>query len=247
MSRQNIYDQPDFFAGYQQIRQRQDNANDLIETPALMQLLPDLTDKRLLDLGCGAGDHCQLFIECGAAHVLGVDLSKKMLALAQHQHAHPAIRYQRLAMEDISQLQGPFDVVVSSLAFHYVADYPALVADIYQLLAPGGVLVFSQEHPLVTCHETGERWTYDKDGQKRYANIAHYSHEGQRQTDWLVDHVIKYHRTFETLINTLLDKGFRLQQIVEPHGSPAVRAQYPRYEDTRHRPDFLVIRAVREG
>ncbi len=34
----------DFFAGYQQIRQRQDNANDLIETPALMQLLPDLTD-----------------------------------------------------------------------------------------------------------------------------------------------------------------------------------------------------------
>ena len=106
MSRQNIYDQPDFFAGYQQIRQRQDNANDLIETPTLMQLLPDLTDKRLLDLGCGAGDHCQLFIERGAAHVLGVDLSEKMLALAQHQHAHPAIRYQRLAIEDISSYRG---------------------------------------------------------------------------------------------------------------------------------------------
>ncbi len=46
---------------------------------------------------------CTLSVE---QHVLGVDLSEKMLALAQHQHAHPAIRYQRLAMEDISRLQG---------------------------------------------------------------------------------------------------------------------------------------------
>jgi hypothetical protein len=41
--------------------------------------------------------------------------------------------------------------VVSSLAFHYVADLPGLLGRIGQWLRPGGLLLFSLEHPVVTA------------------------------------------------------------------------------------------------
>ena len=37
-------------------------------------------------------------------------------------------------MEDISKIEGKFDIVFSSLAFHYVKDYDKLTKDIYNLL-----------------------------------------------------------------------------------------------------------------
>ena len=43
-------------------------------------------------------------------------------------------------------------------AFHYIEDFPALLASIANKLKPNGTLVFSQEHPITTCHKEGERW-----------------------------------------------------------------------------------------
>jgi hypothetical protein len=53
MAKQNIFDNETFFEGYKAIRDREGNANDLFEIPALFSLLPDLKGKSVLDLGCG--------------------------------------------------------------------------------------------------------------------------------------------------------------------------------------------------
>ena len=106
MSRQNIYDDETFFAGYQAIRKNANNANDLFETPALLSLLPDLVDKAVLDLGCGCGDHCAEYARRGARRVLGIDISEKMLAVARAKNADPRVEYRRMAMEDIGTLNG---------------------------------------------------------------------------------------------------------------------------------------------
>lgn len=54
---QNIYDDPDFFAGYKQLRTQGTGLNDVLELPALLSLLPTtLKDLRVLYLGCGSGD-----------------------------------------------------------------------------------------------------------------------------------------------------------------------------------------------
>ena len=42
-----------------------------------------------------------------------------------------------------------FDLVVSVLALHYVDDYRRLVARIAEWLVPGGVVVYSTEHPIL--------------------------------------------------------------------------------------------------
>ena len=52
---QNIYDNTKFFEEYQKMRETKINANELIEIPEIKSMLPDLKDKKILDLGCGAG------------------------------------------------------------------------------------------------------------------------------------------------------------------------------------------------
>ena len=52
---QNIYDRQEFFEGYQRLRENPCSANNVEEKPALFSLAPELTEKRVLDLGCGFG------------------------------------------------------------------------------------------------------------------------------------------------------------------------------------------------
>ena len=131
MSVQNIYDNEIFFSGYSKIRENKSNANELFEKPALFSLLPALKDKTVLDLGCGYGEHCMRFVKEGAKKVTGIDISQKMLAVAKAENAHQSITYLHMPMEDIGDLQERFDIVVSSLAFHYVEDFQALIKNIY--------------------------------------------------------------------------------------------------------------------
>lgn len=243
MSKQNIYDNEVFFAGYKEIRDNEINANTLFEIPALFSMMPDLNNKKVLDLGCGYGEHCQYFVNNGASKVVGIDISEKMLEIAKQEAGDPKISYINMPMEDIDRLAEKFDVVVSSLAFHYVEDYAGLVRKIYELLCPEGVLLFSQEHPLATCHSGGERWTRDESGNKVYANLANYGVEGERKLTWFVDGVIKYHRTFFTLINTLIAAGFRIEKLSEPIPTDELLQKYPEHRNLLHKPDFLLIKA----
>ena len=89
MAKQNIYDNETFFEGYKKIRENEANANNVFEIPALFSLLPNLKGKSVLDLGCGFGEHCKGFIKKGAAKVVGVDISEKMLEVAREECHKP--------------------------------------------------------------------------------------------------------------------------------------------------------------
>lgn len=240
---QNIYDDETFFDGYRRLRENADNANDLFETPALLSLLPNLAGRTVLDLGCGCGDHCAEYARRGARRVLGVDISEKMLSAARRENAGEGIEYRRMAMEDIASLDERFDVVASSLAIHYVQDFAGLARAVYALLNPGGAFVFSQEHPANTCFSGGERWTKDERGEKLYANLSNYSVDGERVSHWFVDGVKKYHRTFSTVLNTLIEAGFILERLVEPVPDEAALRAHPERRDLLHKPDFLLVKA----
>ncbi|MGY3146402.1 2-polyprenyl-3-methyl-5-hydroxy-6-metoxy-1,4-benzoquinol methylase [Bradyrhizobium sp. USDA 3397] len=52
---QNIYDNPDFFAGYSQLPRPVHGLDVAPEWPEIRAMLPDLVGKRVVDLGCGFG------------------------------------------------------------------------------------------------------------------------------------------------------------------------------------------------
>ena len=55
----NIFDDQVFFENYMELRSREDNYNVLLEQPAMLEVLPEMQGKAVLDLGCGYGDNCR--------------------------------------------------------------------------------------------------------------------------------------------------------------------------------------------
>ena len=147
---QNKYDDPTFFSKYSALPRSVRGVISAAEWPAFRALLPDLPGKSLLDLGCGFGWHCRYAREQGARSVVGVDLSEKMLARARAETKDSAVEYRRSAIEDADFHAGRFDVVISSLALHYVESFDAVCQKVFHWLRLGGSFVFSAEHPIFT-------------------------------------------------------------------------------------------------
>jgi SAM-dependent methyltransferase len=242
---QNVYDDEAFFAGYSRMERFGSGWARALEQPDFLALLPDVGGKRMLDLGCGAGQLAFYLASQGAADVTGIDLSERMLGLARAERSHPNVTYQRQAIEAARFPADRFDVIVSSLAFHYVADYAALVGHLADWLVPGGVLVFSTEHPLYTARLPANGWVVDDRGRRTGWSIDHYSDDGPREERWFIPGVRKYHRQLSTLLNTLIDAGFRIDRVLEPVPDQHWLRDRPDDVDERRRPIFLLIRATR--
>jgi 2-polyprenyl-3-methyl-5-hydroxy-6-metoxy-1,4-benzoquinol methylase len=124
---QNIYDNPEFLAGYSQMERFGDGWSRALEQPIFLNMLPDVQGLRVLDLGCGLGQLSYHIANAGATEVVAVDISQTMLELARSERSHPRVSYQREAIEDVRLERARFGLIVSSLALHYVPNYRDLV------------------------------------------------------------------------------------------------------------------------
>lgn len=243
--RENPYDDPAVFQQYSQMPRSRGGLQAAGEWHALRAMLPELTDRRVLDLGCGYGWHCRYAVEQGARLVVGVDVSERMLREARARTASPRITYLRQAIEDIAFPADAFDLVLSSLALHYVADYAEVCARVRRCLAPGGAFVFSVEHPVFTARGD-QQWHVDAEGRPVHWPVDRYFDEGPRQAIFLGERMTKYHRTLTTYVGTLLERGFRLEGLVEPQPAPELMGE-PGMGDELRRPMMLLIVARLAG
>jgi 2-polyprenyl-3-methyl-5-hydroxy-6-metoxy-1,4-benzoquinol methylase len=240
---QNAYDDPEFFAGYSRLERFGAGWTKALEHPSFMALLPDVEGRRVLDLGCGAGYLAHHLAERGAAEVIGVDLSERMLQVARAERGHPRVRYQRAAMEDVDFPAARFDLVVSSLAVHYVGDYAGLMARVARWLASGGHLVYSAEHPIYLTRAAADGWVRDAAGQVQHWAVNGYFAEGLREEDWLKPGVQKYHRTVASLLNGVIEAGLAVERVVEPVPDAGQVRRRPDWGDEWRRPFVLLVRA----
>jgi SAM-dependent methyltransferase len=150
-------------------------------------------------------------------------------------------------MEEASYPDAAFDLVVSSLAFHYVADYDGLVARIARWLRPGGRLVFSTEHPIYAARSTDAGWVSDTDGTSLGWAIDDYAEEGLRERVWFVAGVQRYHRMLSTILNGLIEAGFSIDRVAESWPDEAWLRERPEDEEERRRPMFLLVAAGKTG
>jgi SAM-dependent methyltransferase len=242
---QNIYDDPEFFAGYSRLGRSVDGLDGAAEWPALRALLPAMQGLRVVDLGCGFGWFCRWARAEGAARVLGIDLSEKMLGRARAMTTDRAISYLQADLERLCLEPAAFDLAYSSLALHYVTDLAGLFAKVCEALMPGGRLVFSVEHPIFTA-PTRPSWAIAADGGKTWPVDA-YLVEGPRTTDWLKEGVVKQHRTLGTYLKLLIRSGFAIADIEEWGPSDAQIAARPSLADERRRPPFLLVAAQKSA
>jgi SAM-dependent methyltransferase len=243
MSPQNIYDNPQFFGRYMALRRTESGLNAALEWPAFLRLLPpSLQGLRVLDLGCGFGEFARAARLRGAREVIGIDISARMLCEARRRTNDPAITYVRAAIEDFEAGERSFDLVVSSLALHYVEDYAAVVQRVAAALTGGGRFAFSVEHPMCTALATGD-WHRGPDGAAVHWPVDRYRDEGERRTSWFVEGVIKHHRTLETYVNGVLGAGLHLVRLEEPEAAAEHVLARPELAIHRRRPPLLLMAA----
>jgi len=240
--KQNKYDDPKFFEKYKAFPRSVDGLAAAGEWHELQKMLPTFVDKRVLDIGCGFGWHCFYAAELGAQSVLGTDISEKMLTIAREKNTYNNVRFEQIAMEDLMFDDETFDVVISSLAFHYTSDFPTLCANISRWLVSGGDFVFSVEHPVFTA-EGAQDWNYDKDGTPLYWPVDRYFAEGERTANFLGEDITKYHKTLTTYLQTLIQNGFIITNVVEPKPAPELLETVPGMKDELRRPMMLLVSA----
>lgn len=240
---QNIYDTPEFFEGYSQLSRSVHGLDGAAEWQSIRALLPDLSGKRIVDLGCGFGWFCRFAMAQGAAGVLGLDISENMIARARAETSCAAVAYEIADLEHLRLPEAAFDFAYSSLAFHYIEDFGKLIATIHRALVPGADFVFTIEHPIYMAPSNPE-WTIDRQG-RRVWPLDHYSVEGSRRTDWLAKGVVKQHRTMGTTLNSLIAAGFTIRHVEEWRPTADQLLQNPGWEEELDRPMFLLIAVQR--
>lgn len=240
--KENKYDDNNFFSQYSKMARSVEGLKGAGEWHILQKMLPDFTGKRVLDLGCGFGWHCIYAVEHGATFVTGIDISEKMLEEARKRNSSPLIEYKCMAIEDYDFQPNMFDIVISSLTFHYLESFDNICRKINTTLTLGGSFVFSVEHPIFTAYGNQD-WYYDQAGNRIHWPVDRYFTEGRRTAVFLGEEITKYHKTLTTYINGLIQNGFEICELIEPQPDPTMLESIPGMKDELRRPMMLLISA----
>jgi SAM-dependent methyltransferase len=239
---QNIYDDPDFHSAYRSLPRSEHGLDGAPEWPTVAAMLPDVTGRDVVDLGCGFGAFARWAAEHGA-HVHAFDLSQRMLGRAVELTADGAsIDYQRADLDELELRPAAYDLAYSALTLHYLSDLPRLLATVHRALRPGGSLVLTVEHPIYTAPTSID--FVEVDG-RRVWPLDQYGNEGARRRDWLAPGVLKQHRTVGTWVNTLVDAGFSVGRVIDWCPSVEQVEARPGLADEVDRPMFLIVAAGR--
>lgn len=232
-----------------------DSFSDNIERPAIERLIGDISDARILDLGCGSGPYSVWFAERGA-RVVGLDLSQIMISLAQERARERRVQTDfRVAdiRDPLEFGEAEFDLVFSATALHYVEDLAATMKEVSRVIKPGARLIVSVLHPMSTARfslagapdmegpDPWEGWYFGSPIrciETPWLGFGDVSSEGRR--------IFCHHHTVSDYFSAVSSAGFVITEMLEP-SPPAEFAvkNADRYDEAMRVPVYLIFAAVR--
>lgn len=232
-----FYDQEEVFRNYQQRRSWNENANDTIEKPIMMDLIDSVAEQNILDLGCGNASFGNDLLDLGALSYTGIEGSANMFEMSKKTMNRPSGQVIHTTIEEWDYPESHFHLVVSRLAIHYLADIDSLFHKVHKSLANEGTFVFSIEHPVITSSYT------QPEGSKQTWLVDNYFHTGKREQYWLGATVLKYHRTIEDYFSSLQSAGFHIASLRESKPRPENFETIETYKRRMRIPLFLFMKA----
>ena len=122
----------------------------------------------VLDAGCGTG-LCGPLLAPYARRLIGVDLSERMLALANEKHVYDALITNELT-DYMGGQPATFDVIASADTLVYFGDLESVVGAAARALRPNGLFVFTLEHAVSGAADVD--WRLELHG--RYSHARGY-------------------------------------------------------------------------
>ena len=197
--------------------------------PATRDLLPDTGGRRILDAGCGIGDHVAELTDAGA-DVVGVDASESAVETARERFGDRASFEQVDLAAGLPFDDGAFDVALSHLVLDHVEDLRPTFETFRRVLTPEGALVFAVVHPM--------QYYLDYDAVTEYYGTTAVT------LGWDGIDVTSYQRPVGTILNAVVDAGFRLDEVAEPRPPAAYEEHAADDWNVTERPQILCVRAL---
>lgn len=170
---------------------------------ALLQLLPDLAGKTVLEVGCGTGENFAQLSGRGIKSAIGLDFSAGMLAKArQKQFDFPAYFAQHDVQRVFPVATASVDVVIISLVLEHLADIQFTFSELSRILVDGGESLLVELHPFRALSGGFARFA-DSLGETEYCMKSNV-------------------HSIADLLNSHLQNSFRLKLVIELCGKEQV-------------------------
>jgi acyl transferase domain-containing protein/SAM-dependent methyltransferase len=108
----------------------------------------DLSNRRVLDVGCGRGGTVALLAEQYGADATGVDLAPEAVAFCRRAHLLPGVRFDVGDAENLPFEDGSFDAVINIESSHTYPNLRAFFAEVRRVLAPDGWFLYTDLLPV---------------------------------------------------------------------------------------------------
>lgn len=224
--------------------------------PAVQRLFPDVSGKRVLEAACGTGTDAA-WLAAQGADVLGVDASPEIVRTARERFGDAAEFRKADLHESLGFLEdGSVDVVSSQLTLSHIRDWDVILGEFARVLTDDGVLVVSTDHPfrqflLARDGEASDMDLYAQDATptvhpesepSNYYETERYDLAYGKEEPRVVSF---FRRSMGTYLQSFLESGFALEEVVEPTLTEEFREENPETAEAfLHRvPDFLCFRA----
>lgn len=185
----------------------------LAQTEDELNLIPNLSGRSVLELGCGSGHTLGYLRECrSASYLWGLDFSEEQLRFTRENLGKKNIPV-KLFLSSMDENPGipenHFDLVISIYALGWTPDLCRTLSLVYSYLRPGGVFVFSWEHPVYQCLD------YNVEIDK-YVFERSYQKEGpELHPTWRGVEIFITPRKMSTYLNALIQSGLVLDRLIE--------------------------------
>lgn len=221
------------------------------EKPAIRSELPDLKNKSVISLGCGSGEDTHYLKMNGAIRAVGIDISINLIKIAKRDY--PECDFFVMDMQKLDFPNKSFDLVYSSLAMHYlIGGHLKTLQEAFRILKPGGMLLFSDGHPIGSAMECVEdnanindlriqiRKNIQSDTEEIKGNYLD-SRINMAGNDWLVEY---WHQPIGKTINQIIEAGFVLDRVNEFKPAKKMKIMNPRvYSRLTKIPEMIIYKA----
>lgn len=210
--------------------------------PCIIDLASGCNFDNVIDVGCGGGFLSEELAKI-SSKIVAVDVSEQNISLA-HQRLSllSNITLINSSIEDYSASVpfGTFTLAIANMTLMNVLSLESTLHAIWSILCCRGHLVFTITHPCFWPFYRGYSEMSWFKYSKEMAIEAPFRISSSQEIGPITTHV---HRSLEMYVNSLIDVGFEIERVIEPHPSPEIDELYP---NKWKYPKFLAVRCIKK-